>query len=101
MVSAGTDPHTHLPAYRTRTRHLGKSVTRPQIVDAVARETEEVTYRDVDQAVRVIIEQMSASLERGERVEIRGFGAFDLPRRAARTARNPETGEAVRVRVYP
>ena len=52
---------------------------------------------DVVVAVNVIIESMQNALGRGERIEIRGFGAFSLRERKGRTGRNPRTGEAVEI----
>jgi len=52
---------------------------------------------DVDMAVRHIIDQMEEALGRGERIEIRGFGAFSLRHHEAKTGRNPKTGEVVEV----
>jgi len=52
---------------------------------------------DVDMAVRHIIDQMEEALGRGERIEIRGFGAFSLRHHEAKTGRNPKTGEMVDV----
>jgi integration host factor subunit beta len=52
---------------------------------------------DVVVAVNVIIESMQNALGRGERIEIRGFGAFSLRERKGRTGRNPRTGETVEI----
>ena len=53
--------------------------------------------RDVERIVSTIFEEVSAALSRGDRVELRGFGAFSVKRRPARTGRNPRTGETVHV----
>ncbi|MDO5686873.1 MAG: integration host factor subunit beta [Neisseria sp.] len=53
--------------------------------------------RDIDQAVKVIVDTMTRSLAKGQRIEIRGFGSFDLNHRPARIGRNPKTGEKVDV----
>ena len=50
---------------------------------------------DVELGVKAILEQMSASLAEGDRIEIRGFGSFSLHYRAPRLGRNPKTGDAV------
>ena len=55
----------------------------------------ELQARDVELAVNSMLEQMITALENGERIEIRGFGSFDLRHQPARLARNPKTGEAV------
>ena len=53
--------------------------------------------RDVENIVDAILDEITAALARGERVELRGFGAFSTKQRAARTGRNPRTGEPVPV----
>ena len=53
--------------------------------------------KDVDLAVKVILDSMSATLSRGGRIEIRGFGSFGLNYRPPRRGRNPKTGEKVEV----
>ena len=53
--------------------------------------------RDAERMVDTVLEEISAALERGDRVELRGFGAFSVKRRDARVGRNPRTGEMVNV----
>lgn len=53
--------------------------------------------KDVEQSVKIIVDTMTRSLARGQRIEIRGFGSFDLNQRPARIGRNPKTGEKVAV----
>lgn len=53
--------------------------------------------KDVELAVKVILDTMSAILSRGERIEIRGFGSFGLNYRPPRQGRNPKTGEKIKV----
>jgi len=53
--------------------------------------------RDVERIVTTIFDEISAALSRGDRVELRGFGAFSIRQRDARTGRNPRTGDAVPV----
>lgn len=60
-------------------------------------EGENLTGRDIDQSVKLIVDTMSRALARGQRIEIRGFGSFDLNHRPARIGRNPKTGEQVQV----
>jgi integration host factor subunit beta len=55
----------------------------------------DLPVRDVERAVKSILEHMTESLEAGHRIEIRGFGSFSLHHRAPRMGRNPKTGEAV------
>ncbi|MGC6474679.1 MAG: integration host factor subunit beta [Candidatus Puniceispirillaceae bacterium] len=54
-------------------------------------------HRDLEQLVNTVFETISEALERGDRVELRGFGAFSLRERKARIGRNPRTGESVNV----
>jgi len=53
--------------------------------------------KDVEYSVKVLVDTMTRSLARGQRIEIRGFGSFDLNHRPARIGRNPKTGERVEV----
>jgi integration host factor subunit beta len=66
-----------------------------ELIDILAREQNHLAYKDVELAVRCILEQMSAALASGERIEIRGFGSFSLHFRPPRVGRNPKTGDAV------
>ncbi|TVQ89750.1 MAG: integration host factor subunit beta [Chromatiaceae bacterium] len=66
-----------------------------ELIEALAREQSHLAYKDVELAVRCILEQMSAALAAGERIEIRGFGSFSLHYRPPRVGRNPKTGDAV------
>jgi integration host factor subunit beta len=69
-----------------------------ELVAALARENPHLSQREVERVVNVIFESMIAALERGGRVELRGFGAFSIRSRPARPGRNPRTGAAVDVR---
>ncbi|QMT33304.1 integration host factor subunit beta [Conchiformibius steedae DSM 2580] len=53
--------------------------------------------KDIEYSVKVLVDTMTRSLARGQRIEIRGFGSFDLNHRPARIGRNPKTGERVDV----
>jgi len=66
-----------------------------ELIDILAREQSHLAYKDVELAVRCILEQMSGALASGERIEIRGFGSFSLHFRPPRVGRNPKTGDAV------
>ena len=55
----------------------------------------QLTSKDVELAVKTMLEQMSSTLASGGRIEVRGFGSFSLHYRAPRIGRNPKTGEAV------
>ncbi|WP_067517946.1 integration host factor subunit beta [Endozoicomonas ascidiicola] len=70
-------------------------MTRSELIERIAVLQPQLSIKDIELAVKAIIEQMSHSLATGERVEIRGFGSFSLHYRAPRVGRNPKTGEAV------
>lgn len=70
---------------------------RSELVLRLSEEHPHLPLKRVEQAVDVIFEEISAALERGDRVELRGFGAFSVRQREARKGRNPRTGDAVEV----
>jgi len=70
-------------------------VTKSELIEAVAKQQPHLAVKDVELAVKCIIEQMNAALSSGERIEIRGFGSFSLHVRPPRVGRNPKTGESV------
>ena len=63
----------------------------------IAERIPHLNQRDVEHIVNAILEEVVAALSRGDRVELRGFGAFSLKSRPAHTGRNPRTGEPVTV----
>ena len=70
-------------------------MTKSELIEIMAREQSHLAYRDVELAVKCMIEQMSQTLASGERIEIRGFGSFSMHFRPPRMGRNPKTGDAV------
>lgn len=70
-------------------------MTKSELIDVIAKEQSHLAYRDIELAVKCILEQMSQALASGERIEIRGFGSFSLHYRPPRQGRNPKTGESV------
>jgi len=68
-----------------------------ELIAKIAEANPHLFQRDVERIVATIFEEISAALERGDRVELRGFGAFSVKSRPARTGRNPRTGEPVQV----
>jgi len=70
-------------------------VTKSELIEALVRQQPHLAVKDVELAVKCIIEQMNAALSSGERIEIRGFGSFSLHERPPRVGRNPKTGESV------
>lgn len=70
-------------------------MTKSELIEVIAKEQNHLAYRDIELAVKCVIEQMSRSLSSGERIEIRGFGSFSLHYRPPRLGRNPKTGDSV------
>lgn len=70
-------------------------MTKSELIELIAAKQTQLSLKDVELAVKTIIEQMSETLSTGERIEIRGFGSFSLHYRAPRIGRNPKTGESV------
>ena len=62
-----------------------------------AQKGTQLVAKDVEQSVKVLVDTMTRSLAKGQRIEIRGFGSFDLNHRPARVGRNPKTGDKVEV----
>jgi len=70
-------------------------VNKSELIEALAKKQPHLQLKDVELAVKCIIEGMNLSLSSGERIEIRGFGSFSLHKRPQRIGRNPKTGEPV------
>lgn len=70
-------------------------MTKSELIEIIAARQAQLSVKDVELAVKTLIEQMSETLAAGERIEIRGFGSFSLHYRAPRIGRNPKTGESV------
>lgn len=70
---------------------------RSELVQKIADDNPHLYHRDVERIVTTIFHEITEAMARGERVELRGFGAFSVKKREARTGRNPRTGEAVEV----
>jgi integration host factor subunit beta len=70
-------------------------MTKSELIEILACKRSDIPYKDIEQAVKAMLEQMSESLANGERIEIRGFGSFSLHFRPPRIGRNPKTGDAV------
>jgi integration host factor subunit beta len=68
-----------------------------ELISKLAAENPHLTRSDVERVVNTMLESMTEALERGGRVELRGFGAFSVRGRPARSGRNPRTGETVDV----
>lgn len=70
-------------------------MTKSELIEVIARKQPHLAYRDVEVAVKTLLEHMSEALSSGQRIEIRGFGSFSLHHRPPRIGRNPKTGEPV------
>ena len=70
-------------------------MTKSELIETLAEQHPHVPVKDVENAVKEILEQMAGSLSTSDRIEIRGFGSFSLHYRAPRTGRNPKTGDTV------
>lgn len=73
------------------------TITRSELIDALFEKQPHLVHRDVELAVRTILDRMGSAFELGERIEIRGFGSFSLHFRLSRIGRNPKTGDSVHV----
>ena len=72
-------------------------MTKSELIMTLAEKNPHLYQRDVERIVATVLEEISAALTRGDRVELRGFGAFSVKRRGPRVGRNPRTGESVSV----
>src|SRR5690554_8047583 len=73
-------------------------MTKSELIERIVSRQPQLTPKDVELAVKTLLDQMSESLASGERIEIRGFGSFTLHYRAPRQGRNPKTGETVELK---
>ena len=67
-----------------------------ELVDAIAKDTG-LSKKDSEAAVKSFVENVSKALSKGDSVQLIGFGTFDVGKRAARTGRNPKTGEEIKI----
>ena len=72
-------------------------MTKSELIQRLAGRNPHLYHRDVELIVTAIFDEITAALSRGDRVELRGFGAFSVKRRDARLGRNPRTGDSVSV----
>ena len=72
-------------------------MTKSELIAALSAANPHLLGRDIDSIVSVVLTEITAALARGDRVELRGFGAFTVKHRTARTGRNPRTGQSVPV----
>ena len=72
-------------------------MTKSELIEKIAEKNPHLLLKDVERIVNVVFEKITMSLAPGERVEFRGFGAFSVRKRSPRIAKNPRTGEQVKV----
>ena len=70
-------------------------MTKSELIERLSLYTKDLQGKELEDAVKELLEQMAQTLQRGDRIEIRGFGSFSLHYRAPRVGRNPKTGETV------
>ena len=70
-------------------------MTKSELIETILSRQSQLSAKDVELAVKTVLEHMSQALASGERIEIRGFGSFSLHFREPRRGRNPKTGDAV------
>jgi integration host factor subunit beta len=73
------------------------TVTKSELIECIADRYEMLSSRDVELAIKTMIDSMAQVLATGGRIEIRGFGSFSLHYRAPRIGRNPKTGDTVKL----
>jgi len=72
-------------------------MTRSELIEEMADKQTHLSLKDVELAVKLMIDHMAETLASGERIEIRGFGSFSLHYREPRQGRNPKTGDSVKL----
>ncbi len=76
---------------------VGGKMIRSELIQLISDDNPHLFQRDVERIVNTVFEEITNAMAKGERVELRGFGAFSVKQRDARLGRNPRTGEAVSV----
>ena len=72
-------------------------MNKSELIERIVDQQQELAERDVELAVKTMLEHMTQILAAGDRIEIRGFGSFSVSYRAPRIGRNPKTGESVQL----
>ncbi|WP_417579962.1 integration host factor subunit beta [Nitrincola sp.] len=72
-----------------------ETMTKSELIERLIEQHPQLSVKDVELAVKTMLDHMTEALSDGDRIEIRGFGSFSLHYRAPRIGRNPKTGEAV------
>lgn len=76
---------------------IEQAITKSELIDALSIRQQHLVHKDVELAVKCMLDRMTAAMAERERIEIRGFGSFSLRFRKPRTGRNPKTGEPVQL----
>ena len=71
-------------------------MNRTELVDAIAKKAD-LSKKDADAVLKAFIDTVGAQLKKGDKIQIVGFGTFEVTKRAARTGKNPQTGEAIKI----
>lgn len=71
-------------------------MNKPELIAAIAERTN-LTKKDTEEAIRVFTEVVEEELKKGEKIQLVGFGTFEVSERAERTGRNPQTGETMTI----
>jgi integration host factor subunit beta len=72
-------------------------MTKSELIEKITERQVQLPAKDVELAVKLMLEYLSTALSSGERIEVRGFGSFSLHYRESRVGRNPKTGESVQL----
>lgn len=70
-------------------------MTKSELIEILAQKQTQLAYKDVELAIKTMLEHMASTLAGGDRIEVRGFGSFSLHYRPPRIGRNPKTGDSV------
>src|SRR5215471_4863397 len=95
MGSSVGDPGSHFS--KALASPVGNRMIKSELVQRIATQNPHLYQRDVENIVNAILGEITTALARGDRVELRGFGAFSVKNRPAREGRNPRTGARVSV----
>jgi integration host factor subunit beta len=88
---------SHVAAGRQDARGRAPAMTKSDLIKRLAEANPHLYLRDIERIVSTVFDELAEALVRGDRVELRGFGAFSVRQRSSRVGRNPRTGDEVRV----
>jgi integration host factor subunit beta len=74
-------------------------MTKSELIAEISAKFPEMEFQNIELAVNCILTHMTKALEKGERIEVRGFGSFDLHHHSPKLGRNPRTGESLHIPV--